>query len=182
MLFVRASITSGPQPEATARMGVARHIARRYPLRQVARGYADIDCANCMVDIDEVDGLRAFLFRTDEAMSRPLEPGVLAGIVMQWRSGAHFLGPPLRGAFVLLLVDQEQGRVVILTDRFGIARVHVCTEGERLVLASDLGALRAGLSVPSSIDPQAIYDYVFYHCIPGPRTVFAGISKFALGR
>jgi hypothetical protein len=46
---------------------------------------------------------------------------------------------------------------------------------ESLAIGSNLrrGADELAEARPG-IDPQAIFDYLYFHCIPSPRTIFAG--------
>ena len=75
-----------------------------------------------------------------------------------------------------MLVDPTTRRVLVANDRFSICPVHYRQSGERLLLASCLNAL-AGSGARPALSPQAIYDYVFFHCIPSPRTIYRDIAK-----
>jgi asparagine synthase (glutamine-hydrolysing) len=83
----------------------------------------------------------------------------------------------ISGAFVCLLVDTRSGAVTVANDRFGICPVYYLADGERLSFASEADALAAEPGFERAIDPQAIYDYVFFHCIPSPRTIYRGMRK-----
>ncbi|MBY0468713.1 MAG: asparagine synthase C-terminal domain-containing protein [Burkholderiaceae bacterium] len=39
----------------------------------------------------------------------------------------------------------------------------------------------AALSPAAEIDPQAIFDYLYFHVIPAPRTIFKGVSRVPAG-
>jgi asparagine synthase (glutamine-hydrolysing) len=68
------------------------------------------------------------------------------------------------------------GEHALAVDRFGV---------ETLCWRDTDGTLRAAgradeLGV-AEIDPQAIYDYLFFHVIPAPRTVFKGVHRLPAG-
>ncbi|WP_204268648.1 hypothetical protein, partial [Enterobacter hormaechei] len=46
----------------------------------------------------------------------------------------------------------------------------------RLHFASRADALAERLGI-RELDTQALFDYLFHHCIPSPRTIFAGIHR-----
>ena len=64
-----------------------------------------------------------------------------------------------------------------ITDRFGVWPMCWCLEENRLAFSD-----RAD-SVPSlnsrEVDPQALFDYLYFHMIPAPRTIYRGIQKLA---
>lgn len=77
------------------------------------------------------------------------------------------------GAFSVGLCD-GQGRTSLAVDRFGIH-----TLCYRLVNGTLRFAPRADMLADpqTEIDPQAIFDYLFFHAIPAPRTIYKGIYR-----
>src|SRR5207247_7186210 len=53
--------------------------------------------------------------------------------------------------------------------------------GVRLAVASEIKPILEDPSVERAVDPQAVFDYVGYEFVPGPRTMFAGIHKLQPG-
>lgn len=87
----------------------------------------------------------------------------------------------LAGSYVLLIADAGRARVVLAVDRFGACPLYVRADDGALSFASDLHALAAEPGFDPAIDPQAIYDYVFFHCIPAPRSIYRGVRKVDAG-
>jgi asparagine synthase (glutamine-hydrolysing) len=81
----------------------------------------------------------------------------------------------LAGAFAFCIVDLERGRTLAAADRMGIWRLHYVQDRGRLVVASSLDALLRESGSRPAIDLQALYDYVYFHMIPAPRTIYAGV-------
>jgi asparagine synthase (glutamine-hydrolysing) len=81
------------------------------------------------------------------------------------------------GAFVLLMSDERDGAFMLANDRLGICPVYYVAGNDRLCFASDADALAGCHDFHREFDPQAIYDYVFFHCIPSPRTIYRGMRK-----
>lgn len=81
------------------------------------------------------------------------------------------------GSFAVALRDAA-GRTVLAVDRFAAHTLcYRIVDGE-LRFAARADEL-ADASTP--IDPQAIFDYLYFHVIPSPRTIFQGIHRLPPG-
>jgi asparagine synthase (glutamine-hydrolysing) len=83
----------------------------------------------------------------------------------------------LRGPFALGL-SLLDGRTLLAVDRFGIQPLCYRIDGDRIHFAQRADAL-ADSSTP--IDPQALFDYLYAHTIPSPRTVWQGVQRLPPG-
>lgn len=64
---------------------------------------------------------------------------------------------------------------LVACDRIGRTRVyHRRVDGILMFSSSALDLAGRGLP-PASVDPQALYNYIYFHVIPGPRTAFRDI-------
>ncbi len=81
------------------------------------------------------------------------------------------------GSFAVGWTD-PQGRSVLAVDRFAIETLCYRVDQGRLRFAARADTL-ADSGTP--IDPQAIFDYLYFHCIPSPRTIFQGIYRLPPG-
>jgi asparagine synthase (glutamine-hydrolysing) len=96
------------------------------------------------------------------------------------------LGPALldrlRGAFALAIaVDRADRRELLLaTDRLGIEPMCFAAKGGALAFGTRADAVAAA-SGCDSLDAQALYDYLYFHMVPAPRTVFAGVQRLLPG-
>lgn len=79
------------------------------------------------------------------------------------------------GAFAVAMPGTD-GSVECAVDRFG--RETLCWS-ERKGSLQVFG--RADAFGARDIDPQAVYDYLFFHMIPSPRTVFRGVHRLPAG-
>ena len=87
----------------------------------------------------------------------------------------------LRGDFALALVDTERRHLLLAIDRMGIRNLVHRRARDGTVFAPTLDALAAHPAVEHRVDPQAVYDYVYFHMVPGPRTIFAGSQRLLPG-
>jgi asparagine synthase (glutamine-hydrolysing) len=79
------------------------------------------------------------------------------------------------GDFAVGLTDAD-GRTVLAVDRFAIRTLCWRIVDGRLHFAERADEL-AALPPRAEIDPQAIYDYLYFHVIPSPRTIFRGVHR-----
>jgi asparagine synthase (glutamine-hydrolysing) len=70
------------------------------------------------------------------------------------------------------------GRVFLAVDRFAVHSLCYRVVGSEIRFAQRADALADG---DTPIDPQAIFDYLYFHVIPSPRTVFKGIHRLPPG-
>lgn len=98
-----------------------------------------------------------------------------------WRSAFSQVGPQcaaqVSGDFAIGLCDRE-GRVFLAVDRFGVRSLCYRQVGDRLLFAERADALA---DVSPEIDRQSVYDYLFFHVIPSPRTVYHDVHRVPPG-
>jgi len=70
------------------------------------------------------------------------------------------------------------GRTILAVDRFAVRSLcYRITEGQlKFAAGADQLAERT-----ADIDPQAIFDYLYFHDIPSPRTIFQGVYRLPPG-
>jgi asparagine synthase (glutamine-hydrolysing) len=108
-------------------------------------------------------------------MSSATTPGAApcARILEVWQTqGAAAAAGHAQGSGSLML-DTAQGDSLLATDKFATESLCYRITGNRLERASRADAL----GTPSELDPQALFDYLYFHCIPSPRTVFKGVHR-----
>lgn len=83
--------------------------------------------------------------------------------------------PNLAGAYAVLVIDTRERKVRIAADRFASHPVYVFEQAGDIVAGTDLAAVARASG--ADIAPQGLFDYIYHHNIPGPRTVFGSITK-----
>jgi asparagine synthase (glutamine-hydrolysing) len=83
----------------------------------------------------------------------------------------------VRGDFAVGMVDAK-GRGFLAVDRFGVRTLCYAVVDGALKFSERADDPRlAG----SAIDPQALFNYLYFHAIPSPRTVFKGVQRLPPG-
>src|SRR3974377_1031636 len=82
------------------------------------------------------------------------------------RKGADVL-TALSGTFALAILDGRGDEALLAIDHMGIHPLCYRVCAGTLVVGSTLEAIRAFPGSTTEIDRQAIYDYVYFHMVPG---------------
>ena len=179
MIFVCGSLGAKPCAATRAsaeRMATARRVARTRDVQLLQHGAIAVASAACQVEVASAGSVSVLLFRPAWQAARAGQTE-LEALARGFAADGALDATRLDGPFVLLAHDSAARRAALANDRFGICPVHVRDDRGTLNFATDLSALVAAGDTPPALDAQAIYDYVFFHCIPAPRTIYRGVSK-----
>src|SRR5262249_25445100 len=83
----------------------------------------------------------------------------------------------LRGMFAFAILDERARRLVLARDRAGIKPLVYSWDGQRLLFASEIKGILEDPTIPRDLDLDALGQYLTFHYIPAPRTIFASIRK-----
>ena len=83
----------------------------------------------------------------------------------------------LRGMFAFAILDERTRRLVLARDRVGIKPLVYSWDGCRLLFASEIKGIVEDGAVPRELDRDALGEYLTYHYVPAPRTIFASVRK-----
>lgn len=84
-----------------------------------------------------------------------------------------------RGRYAVLLIDTRQPMLELITDRLGTRPVCHATLNGGLAFSDRADAVPGP---PRRLSAQAIYDYLYFHVIPAPETIFEGVHRLEAGR
>jgi asparagine synthase (glutamine-hydrolysing) len=86
----------------------------------------------------------------------------------------------ISGACALAILD-GRGEAVLAIDRMGTRPLCYGVVAGTLVFGSTLDAISAFPGSAAEVDRQAIYDYVYFHMVPGPQTIHTGRHRLLPG-
>lgn len=101
--------------------------------------------------------------------------GDVGEVLAQVRPGhAGALGR-LGGEFAFACYQPRERALLLATDPFGSIPVYYAEVGGALAFGTDFGWV-AGQAA-CTLDPQALYDYLFFSVVPGSRSIFKEVRK-----
>ena len=92
------------------------------------------------------------------------------------RCGSRLLDT-LHGSFALAIVEPFRGVALLALDRMGIQRLAYAETPGGLVFSTSAEAVARQVSRSPALDRQAILDFLFFHMVPAPGTIFTGVRK-----
>jgi asparagine synthase (glutamine-hydrolysing) len=94
--------------------------------------------------------------------------------------GSEFL-PRMGGDFALALIDDRSGSVMLAIDRIGVRSLSYEHSRGTLIFGETSDVLLAHPLATAAIDLQSVYDYVYFHMVPGPATAYRGHARLRPG-
>ncbi len=118
----------------------------------------------------------------------PTLAGLAAGtdlptaIARLWHDDPQALPAALYGPFALALLDPTSDSALLAADRIGIEPLFYAQTGDCLVFGSRADAVAAHPATPNEIDNQGLFDYLYFHCLPSPRSIYRGLRRLLPGQ
>ena len=99
-----------------------------------------------------------------------------------WRRAIAADGPAgaaasAKGPFAVALFEDD-GSAFLAVDRFTQETLCYRVDGSRLIVGARADEVAAGAA---AVNPQAIFDYLYFHAIPSPATAFSGVHRLPPG-
>ena len=109
-------------------------------------------------------------------------PDIGSALAASWRSSPESLCRALAGPFALAIIDTRREQALLAVDRMGAYPLCFLASRAALVFASHADALRLHpLAQGLEVDPQSVYDYVYFHVIPSPAHIYSGVQRLRPG-
>jgi asparagine synthase (glutamine-hydrolysing) len=121
-------------------------------------------------------------FLDDELAFIARDRGAVVAVAHGWLRVGEKLPGLMQGNFAIAVVEPLKKKVFLAIDRVGAERLCYARAGNRLAFGSSAQSVAAHPAVGRTIDPQAIYDYLYFHTIPAPRSLYQGIYKLLPGQ
>ena len=94
--------------------------------------------------------------------------------------GINFI-QKLNGMFAIVLWDTINNFLFLIRDRIGIKPLYYTFFEKKIIFASEIKAILAYNKIERKLNPNALYDYLSFLCVPSPNTMFKGIYKLPAG-
>jgi len=119
----------------------------------------------------------------DGALSRiASESGDAAALLEAYRQHGHACLQQLAGAFALAILDASKGELLVAIDRMGQFPLYYGTANGALVFGTRVGAVRCHPDIDSELSADGLYQYLYFHMLPSPVSIFRGVRKLQAGQ
>jgi asparagine synthase (glutamine-hydrolysing) len=98
-----------------------------------------------------------------------------------WRDESDQALRHLGGSFSLAVVQPDASKAWLAIDPMGIERLCFATVKDQLVFSTSASAVATHPAIGRQIDPQAIYDFFYFHVLPSPGTLYQNVEKLLPG-
>ena len=178
--MVEALRHRGPDGDALRRIGPLALAHTRLAIIDVAGGDQPLDSEDGQVTAivnGEIYNQRQLRERLEERGHRFATHSDSEVVVHSYEEYGLDCVRHLSGIFAFALWDERRRRLVAARDAFGVKPLYWWTDGRRVALASEIGALLAAGLVEARVDRVALDHYLACRFVPAPRTLFDGIRK-----
>ena len=107
--------------------------------------------------------------------------GIAKTLAKSWLESGEKAFAGLVGTFALCILDEHSGKAVLAVDRMGTQPVSYQISGEGIVFGTSADAIIANPLARHEIDPQSLYNYVYFHMIPSPGSIYQGQKRLLPG-
>ncbi len=121
-------------------------------------------------------------FSDPQLRERASQQGFARTLAHLYRERGSDVLSELTGAFVVVLMKPREREIIVAIDRMGISPLTYTLVEGCLVFGSNADAVNLHPCVKPAIEPQAIYDYVYFHMVPGPATLYSGQQRLLPGQ
>jgi asparagine synthase (glutamine-hydrolysing) len=116
-------------------------------------------------------------YLTNIAISHNPAHALAEGFLIHGRSVLN----KIRGTFAFCILQPEQHYALLAIDRVGIKPLSFYLKGDLLVFGSQIDQILGHPDVATSLEPQALFNYLYFHMSPSPGSVYKSISKLQPG-
>ena len=126
------------------------------------------------------DGIKAAIvgsptWSDEELSNTATKQGAGTALIKAYQAYGKDLFSRLNGPFALAVLDGDKALIAI--DRIGIHTMSYALQEGAFVFSSSTESVVRHPRVSRCIDPQAIFNYLYFHDIPSPGTIFYGVEK-----
>jgi len=84
--------------------------------------------------------------------------------------------------FSVAIVDIRNDITLLAVDHLARHPLYYYSNNNTLVFGTNAESVLSHPEVPRDLDPQGIYNYVYFHMIPGPNSAFKNLKKLQAGK
>jgi len=118
---------------------------------------------------------------TSSQSNDPISRGQIQLLLQNYEKHGSEALEGLNGRYVGVIIDLREQIIVLFNDRFGLGRVYVYEDPQRLIFASEAKAILRLVPSTRAFNSRALGEFLVCGCPLQDRTLFEGISLMAPG-
>lgn len=103
-------------------------------------------------------------------------------VVEGWRLHGEKLPTRMQGSFAFAVIEPHENKATLVIDRVGIERLNYAFQAGQFVFGTSAQSVATHPAIGRNIDLQAIYDYLYFHTIPAPGSLYRHVQKLLPGQ
>ena len=107
--------------------------------------------------------------------------GIAKTLADNWRERGEQIFASLTGSFCCCILNENTNEAALATDRMGTYPLSYQISAGGLVFGSSADAINLHPLIKPEIAPQSLYNYVYFHMVPGPDTIYQGQKRLLPG-
>lgn len=104
-------------------------------------------------------------------------PSPAGNLLRLWRQHGKETPKHVHGNFSLAILDQADQSAFLALDRIGAEKLAYAATPEGLVFASQADMVASHPAAGRDLDPQGLFNFIYFFQVPAPGSVFKGVRK-----
>ncbi|MBM3747374.1 MAG: asparagine synthase [Betaproteobacteria bacterium] len=100
-----------------------------------------------------------------------------AALLALWKQHGREAPKHIHGNFALAVLDRKSHSAFLALDRIGAEKLAFAPAHNGVVFASQADMVAAHPAVGRELDPQGLFNYLYFHQVPAPGSIFTGVEK-----
>jgi asparagine synthase (glutamine-hydrolysing) len=118
----------------------------------------------------------------DTRLQESMDAQGIAALADQWRQKGKTILSNLVGEFVCCILDSHAQEVILAIDPLGTRTLYYQILDEGILFGTSADTLLAHPLAKPEIDPQGLFNYIYFHMIPGPDTIYQAQKRLLPGQ
>jgi asparagine synthase (glutamine-hydrolysing) len=120
-------------------------------------------------------------WRAPELATHARQHGIAAAIAEAYRRHGASLLEYIGGSFAIAVLETRNGSGLLAVDRMGIRPLCYANPAGGLVFGSSAESVAAHPRVGRELSDQALFNYLYFHAVPSPGTIYRTVRKLQPG-
>jgi asparagine synthase (glutamine-hydrolysing) len=100
-----------------------------------------------------------------------------AALLRLWRQYGTDAPKHIHGNFSLAVINRDNRHVFLALDRIGAEKLAFSSSSENIIFASQVDMVAAHPAAGGQLDPQGLFNFIYFFQVPAPGSIFKGVEK-----